>query len=71
LPDGRFRDLPVQPLSQKYSCSRLTQITFISAPSRPERGAYRDRHGRWARDVVDVAVPLTNGASADGKVVWS
>src|SRR3984893_4714401 len=24
-------------------------------PSRPERGAYHDRHGRWVRDAVDAA----------------
>jgi hypothetical protein len=37
----------------------------------PTRGALRGRHGRWARDAVDVEVPLTNGADADGEVVWS
>jgi len=37
----------------------------------PARGAYRDRHGRWARDAVDVDALLTNGADADGEVVWS
>src|SRR5258706_1128133 len=26
-------------------------------PSRPERGAFRDRHGRRARDAVDVSGP--------------
>jgi hypothetical protein len=37
----------------------------------PTRGAYRDRHGRWVRDAVDVTVSLTNGTEADGEVVWS
>jgi len=38
LPDRLFNASPVQPLSQKYSCSLPTQITFISAaiPSRTE-----------------------------------
>jgi len=38
----------VQSLLKKYSVSRLTQITFKTHPSRPTRGAYRDRHGRGA-----------------------
>jgi hypothetical protein len=82
LKPARSADLPVgllrasrahrvQPLSKKYFCSRLTQITFKSTaiPSRSE--------GRFAivtdagRDAVDVAAPLTNGAQADGEVVWS
>ena len=52
LPDGQisscFASLPVQPLLQKYFRSRLTQIRCISKPSRPDRGAFRDRHGRGA-----------------------
>jgi hypothetical protein len=38
LPDGLASHSPVQPLSQKYSCSLQTQITSISAaiPSRTE-----------------------------------
>jgi hypothetical protein len=39
----------VQSLSQKYSGSLLTQITSISIASRPDtKGAFRDRHERWA-----------------------
>ena len=60
LPGRLFRDTRVQPLSQKYSSSLLTQITFISAaiPSR-ERGVSRSsrtlgagcggRHAIWSR----------------------
>ena len=33
---------------KKYSCFVLTQITSLISPSRPTRGAYRDRHGRGA-----------------------
>ena len=36
----------------------------------PHRGAFRDRHGRWARDAVDAKAALTNVAEADGGVVW-
>ena len=37
---------PVQSLAQKYPASRSTRNTFKSAPSRPDRGAFRDRHER-------------------------
>jgi hypothetical protein len=37
---------PVQSYFQKYFLSRLTQITSELTPSRPTKGAYRDRHGR-------------------------
>jgi len=52
-PDGQIAAPPVQPPPQKYSCSLFAQITSTSPASRPERGAYRDRHGRWVRDAVD------------------
>src|SRR5258706_16300641 len=45
----------VKPRNQKYFASPLTQIRCISKPSRPDRGAFRDRHGRWAGDAVDAA----------------
>jgi hypothetical protein len=61
----------VQTHLQKYFGSRLTQITSELTPSRSERGAFRDRHGRWMRDAVDAAALLTNSAKADGEVVWS
>jgi hypothetical protein len=54
LPDGQISGLSVQPLSQKYFTSHLTQITCVlSAIPCPRRGAYRDRHGRWARGAMD------------------
>ena len=40
-------------------------------PSRPARGAFRDRHGRWVRDAMDAACQKTNDTGADGEVVWS
>jgi hypothetical protein len=47
----------------------------IHKPRRPalfNRGAFRDRHERWARDAVD-ALRATDEriAKADGEVVWS
>jgi hypothetical protein len=40
--------LPVQSHSRKYFRFRLTQISSVMPPSRPTKGAYRDRHGRGA-----------------------
>ena len=46
---------PVQSRLQKYFRFRLAQITSISIAVPAHRGAFRDRHGRWARDAVDAA----------------
>jgi hypothetical protein len=61
----------VQPSSKKYSDFQKPQISPYIRRLVPTRGALRGRHGRWARDAVDVEVPLTNGTDADGEVVWS
>jgi hypothetical protein len=82
LPDGLSGDFPVQPFPQKNSASRLTQIKFISMAVPAQRGAFRDRHKRWAGDAVDAAASCaelgrwseqaqTNDVEADGEVVWS
>jgi hypothetical protein len=36
--------------------ARANQLHFYRHPA-PTRGAYRDRHGRWARGAMDVKVP--------------
>jgi hypothetical protein len=50
-PDGQISGAvwrwPVQPLLQKYSCSRFDQITFISALSSPSERGVGHRHERW------------------------
>src|SRR6202022_4686106 len=78
LPDGLSGHLPVQPLSQKYSCFLLTQITSISIAVSSYRGAARDRHGRGAgcggRSSVRRAGQTARGRmalNAYGEVVWS
>ncbi len=47
---------PVQPPRKKYFAFSETQISCSvrTVPAR-SRGAYRDRHGRWAWDAVDAA----------------
>ena len=73
LPDGRRSRCCVQPLSQKYSHSLLTQITSTSVASRPtHKGRFAivtnvGQGMRWTR-----AALLTRCAwLADGEVVWS
>jgi hypothetical protein len=51
----------VQSPLQKYSRSGFTQITSISPAVPAHRGAFRDRHGRWARDAVDATAPARDG----------
>jgi hypothetical protein len=48
--------MPVQPYFEKFFAFVVGQITFRSPryPA-PARGAFRDRHGRWVRDAMDVA----------------
>ena len=62
----RFASVPspfVQPFAKKYFGFSETQITaiFRLVPS-PLRGAYRDRHGRRARDAVDASRAFDDGA---------
>jgi hypothetical protein len=61
----------VQMERKKYSTSNRFGSVAISALFLPARGAYRDRHGRWCGNAMDAVAPLTNGAEADGEVVWS
>jgi hypothetical protein len=65
-------DSSVQSLTKKYFAYHVGQIRCIDpAVSRSTRGAYRDRHGRWTRDVMDVFGARTNAPDADGEAVWS
>jgi hypothetical protein len=69
--------IPVKPLSQKYSAFPKCRNSDTSFLSRPETGAYRDRHGRGvgcdgrglrqARSMIVGRMVLP----ADGEVVWS
>jgi hypothetical protein len=54
LPNHRKLICLVQSLSVKLSASLSTQITCVlPVIPCPMRGAFRDRHGRWAREAVD------------------
>ena len=58
LPVGRFVDRRVESyfcFSEKYFCSQSTQIRSRTLAVPAHRGAFRDRHGRWAWDAVDAA----------------
>jgi hypothetical protein len=68
---GQITSKSVKPCAQKYSAFQNQQIRFITLPSAPPKGAFRDRHETQVRDAVDADVPLTNGIEADGKDVWS
>jgi hypothetical protein len=68
----------VQSRSKKhFALFRNQIICVLPVIPRPMRGAFRDRHGRWVRDAMDVMASSrvsdawTNGAVADGEVVWS
>jgi hypothetical protein len=61
---------PVQSLVKKYSDLQNQQITLIPIPVPPHKGALAIVTDA-RRDAVDVDAPLTNGAEADGEVVWS
>src|SRR5882762_11461669 len=58
LPVGLLLDRRVESFfgfSEKYFCSHLPQIRSRTLAVPAHRGAFRDRHGRWAWDAVDAA----------------
>jgi hypothetical protein len=62
--------LSVQSRLKKYSGFPKPQITFITPPSTPLEGRIAIVTDAGL-DAMDAAAPLTNGAQADGEVVWS
>jgi hypothetical protein len=63
LPDELIFRIRVKRRYQKYFSLSEIQIALCFVPSRALlRGAYRDRHGRWLRDAMDVqALPDEQG----------
>jgi len=71
LPDGQISDLPVQPPFAKiFRFPRRANHLYKFAPSRPTEGRLAIVTDA-GRDAVDADALLTNGAEADGEVVWS
>jgi hypothetical protein len=75
-PTGKSSDKP--PGFSRVSSPRRKNIPFHAHPKSnhnarilSHRGAFRDRHGRWGGMRWTLVAPLTNGAIADGEVVWS
>jgi hypothetical protein len=67
------RDLGRPVLFAKICGSLLTQITSTTLVIPAQyRGAFRDRHERWARDAMDAGGAKDESAYfADGEAVWS
>jgi hypothetical protein len=49
------------PLCKNILLRHLVETDLLIPPSRPTRGAYRDRHGRRARDAMDAAAFCARG----------
>jgi hypothetical protein len=58
------------PVCKNIQLLDLAKSNLETPPSCSKRGAFRDRHGRWAWDAMDAEVLVTNGTAADGEVVW-
>ena len=61
-PTGNLSILVSSPILKNILLRRRPKSVLEASPSRPERGAYHDRHGRWVRDAVD--------AAASGARIW-
>ena len=59
-PDQAVSTCPV-PLRKNIPLPIPPKSSLSPSPSRPARGAYRDRHGRWVRDAVDAAASCARG----------
>ena len=74
LPDGRksllIYGISVKPRNKKYFAFPEGQISATSHASRPTQRGVGHRHNE-GRGAVDVEVPVTIGADAYGKDVWS
>ena len=71
LPDGQIAQTCPAYQRKIFRFRRRANHLYKLARLVPTRGAYRDRHGRRARDAMDVEVLLTNGTDADDEVVWA
>ena len=58
------------PFRKNNSLYQKCKSAVCCASSSPTQGAYRDRHGRWVEDAMDVLAQLTNAHHTDGEGVW-
>jgi hypothetical protein len=65
-PTGSVRDFVSSPLAKNISLLELVEAGIEQFHPVPIRGAFRDRHGRWARDAVDAAAPGAHWQSQGG-----
>ena len=75
-PTGNFPNSLSSPVRKNISLRGSVETVLLIHRPALTRGALRGRHGRWERDAVDAAASAhasaqTNGADADGEVVWS
>src|SRR6267378_6723178 len=60
-PSGSLLTPVSSPLCKNILLRHLVETDLLIPPSRPTRGAYRDRHGRRARDAMDAAAFCARG----------
>ena len=60
MPDGQIGKSVSSPLRKIFWFTFDPNHFYISSYPAPTRGAFRDRHGRWARDAMDAACQKTN-----------
>ena len=77
LPDGQITDVRCallvglsSPFSKNILIFRNPKSLVYSQPSCPTKGRFAIVTDA-GRDAVDAEAPITNGAEADGEVVWS
>jgi hypothetical protein len=75
---SRFKPIHLSsPTAKNISLSFFPKLMSAAEVPRSIRRGARDRHERWARDVVDVSElqrairGRTNNSDADGQAVWS
>ena len=66
-----FTEIMSSPKIKNISLLQKCKSAYMSAHPVPLRGAYHDRHDRWDGSRWTLVVPITNGARAYGKDVWS
>jgi hypothetical protein len=69
--DGQITNFLSSPLPKNMPLYLMVETSLEPSPSHPTKGAYRDRHERGVGCDGRKQRQQTNGADADGEVVWS